>query len=171
MKRTIMTIVLIGAVAALLASLFYYHMIAADMTISPTLEYRVSYNRLTKVITVKQINNGAAESAEWRIGDVKAPVFLWSPNGKYLAISATDAEGNSRAEIMDLENGSSTWINTLLDIEISGEEHAQVQIVRWLEDGSVLAEFSYPPDGSGNTAHGTFIFDMSNAIRDLNVSD
>ena len=144
--------------------------INADRTVSPTGEYQVSYNRLTKVITLRQFSTGAV-SYEGKCYD---PVFLWSPDGKYLAKNISGPDGSRRAEIGDLEHSAvyNTPSKSTIQ-EMYAETRTQnqnpyecVEILKWLDDSRVMIHFSWPSDTEGENIMGWYVFDFTSYTID-----
>jgi len=143
--------------------LFYSLVITANRTTSPDGERWASFNRITNVTIVE--NNSGDVQLGWRIGGLENPVFLWSPNSRFLAITSTAADGNRRAEIMDTELNNSTMIPTELDIqtiEKLPDSNPQIDGIEWHDNDNVLVQFTYPADEYGQIISGSFLFEFSN---------
>ena len=164
-KRRVTVLVLLALLLAVGIGLFYNFVIEANKTTSPDGAYQVSYNRLTKVITVRRLGT----DIRWYEGECEEPTFLWSPDSRYLARNISGANGIRRAEIMDMERSVSM---TTLAKEGIQQQYEQtrtqnqesgecVEIVRWLDNEHVLMEFSWPSDIPGETMSGWCVYDFA----------
>jgi len=163
---TVLCIVLISGIC-----LFYNLVITAKKTVSPNKEYTVTYNRLTKTITLKSLDEGGIV---WRLSG-HDPAFLWSPNSKLLAVTNTAPVVGRRAEIIDIEHSNSMVLGSKTDIQIMlgqtptmDDNRIKTEITKWIDDDSVEIEFYIPPDGIGQMAAGCYTFEISSfSIKEI----
>ncbi|MGI2295026.1 hypothetical protein [Paenibacillus sp. GXUN7292] len=173
-RKLLIVFGLLSVVLVIGSCLFYNLVITANKTISPTKDYQVSYNRLTKTITQQQLSTGI----KWYEEECYNPTFFWSSNGKYLARNITSPYGNRRAEISDLEHSTVHTTLTKLDIQEMYEDtrtqnhdnYECVEITKWLDNTHVLIEFSWPSDIPGENIAGWCVYDFSSrTIKELAV--
>ena len=143
--------------------LLYNFAIVAYRTTSYDNEFRASYNRLTRTITIERLNG----DGRWHIGGVESPVFIWSPDSRFLAYTATHSFGSRFASIMDTEYNNSTHVITdvawlgLSQSADFGETHVdRLEVIEWLDNDTVRAEFSWL-NYVGENISGWFIFELS----------
>ncbi len=175
-KRRVIIFGLLGLVLILSVFLSYNFLVTANKTKSPTNEYEAYYNRITKTITLHQLSTGA----KWQERECYSPVFLWSPDGKYLARNISSPHGNRRAEIRDLEHSVVYTTLTKSNIQEMYEEtrtHNQstdecIEITKWLDNRHVLLEFLWDSDIPGESITGWCIYDfLSRTIIYLALSE
>lgn len=156
--------VVTGALVIISTFFFYTLVLAANRTTSPGKMYQATYNRITNVITVSMVNS----NMKWHFGECKAPAFLWSPDNRFLAMTASDTSGNRRIEILNTETSSSISVPT----QIIDERYANVEAVEWLDNNNVLVDFVLPSGDLGQEKSGQFIFEPSSyTVKELNTSD
>ena len=168
MKRNSIIATVAVVIITVCSLLFYSQVLSANKTTSPNREHWVSYNRITKTITVAEANS----DLRYYFDDYTNPTFFWSPNSRFLAMTITDESGNRRSKVLDIELNNNTIIPTQLDTQasITEEKSAQVVVREWIDNDNIVVNISYYSEERRGTVRGSFVFTLSsymlNEIRE-----
>ena len=176
-NRRVILLCLISIVLVVGICLVYTLVITANKTVSPNNEYMVSYNRLTKTITLKSL---AESGVIWRLKG-HDPAFLWSPDSKRLAVTNTASVVGHRGEIYDIEHSNSMVFSGKTAMQIllgqtpttdTDDNRIGTEITKWINNDNVEVNFFLPLDSMGQTAAGQYIFEISSArIKEISLAD
>lgn len=175
-RKLFMVIGLIVVCIIVALCLFYNLVITADRTLSPTKEYQVSFNRLSNTVTIERFSTGA----KYHTAECYDPEFLWSPDGKYLAVNSSYPNGNRRAYVDGLAHSST--FSTITKEEIQGlfaetqtqnqDSYSCIEITKWLDNRYVILEFSWPADAPGESIVGWCVYDFAaRTITELSIAE
>lgn len=154
------------------AGVLVYQNLYANKTRSSTGAYDASYNRFTKILTVRQVGSDLTYHTQYP----SEPTFFWSNDGDQLAVYYAE----NRAEVIDLRTSTSRNMPAFDTVnEHLGEwkvvdeglfQRANMQISAILDRNHVLITFSCPFDETGSEVSGWFVFDHStHSIKELNA--
>lgn len=172
-KRNKILFSAIGFISILALLSFYFGFIESRRTLSTDRHFSVSYNVLTNTITTFDQHSG--ETTRLIIG--YDPDFLWAPDSKRLAITATNEYGKRWSNVIDLEKhmgivmpSKSRILYAVNGIEETDDENnATVIIDEWLDNTHVLMKFSLIDDTETEVT-GWFTFDLiTREIEDLQI--
>lgn len=128
----------IGVVCILGSALLFEKFgLTTSSSLSPNGEYQVSYNRFSRVITIDDFKAGAEKNVGVA-GDIYAPRFLWSPDGRYLAISyKSAADGLFQSAIRDFESDTILYLNIPETIDVACGDKVGIIVSGFLDNHKV----------------------------------
>jgi hypothetical protein len=108
------------------------------------------------------------------------PVFLWSPDSKFLAVTYTGTNGQRWTQIEILENSMGMAVpakskiqdlyNETKTTDIS-YDNATITVTEWLDKSHALVKFSWPSDTQGKTISGWLTCEFpSGTIKDFHMT-
>jgi len=162
-RRKLMLFAVIAIVTVIAG--FYYirgYNLTEQRFISPSGEFRLSYNARERTLTMRGANR------RWTESDIYDPHFIWSPCGQLVAQNITGPHWNRQARVIDFnddvtiiapcKNFMQIYFEEMRTEIICNREH--VEIIEWIDSEHLLMEFSWPSNIPGQDLSGWFIWHL-----------
>ena len=141
----------------------------ANKSISPNKEYQVSYNSISKRVTLRNLKTGLVTFD--RIHETEMVSFYWSQDSRYLAVVYELSYGMIWSEIRDMDGIAvgpvyyADGFDGAFDID-----NTQFKITKFVNDHSVLVECITGQESGGEVSK-WYVFDIpNNCVTEVHLS-
>ncbi|MDD4495027.1 MAG: hypothetical protein PHV32_11925 [Eubacteriales bacterium] len=179
MKKVKMPLLLILVVLfiTLVTYIVISNLLESNKIISPDGNYKTTYNRFTNIVKVENIESGIKyyELIDY-CSPAKSPLFSWSPDSRYLAMTYTDSRGYALTQMTSFLNSSGFSTPQKREIQNAcggtETENANIYVSEWLDNNHALIKFSWTSENSEKITSGWFTYQISpHSIIDLHVTE